>query len=170
MRPADSWPINKPKTIFTMKKPIFTLLLAGIAFFTQAQTDPAAAVKATIQQLFEGMSKSDSTLVRAVIAPGARLETILKSKDGIVSVKSDSYDGFMRSIAKSPAGSLDERLSSFDIKVDAELATAWTPYQFYYNGKLSHCGVNAFQLVKLNGTWKIWSIIDTRRREGCDTK
>jgi len=44
------------------------------------------------------------------------------------------------------------------------LATAFTPYQFYYNGKQNHCGANAFTLVRIDGAWKIQSIIDTRRK------
>jgi hypothetical protein len=47
------------------------------------------------------------------------------------------------------------------------MATAWTPYNFYFNGKFSHCGVNNFVLVKQDNGWKIQYIIDTRRRQGC---
>ena len=46
-----------------------------------------------------------------------------------------------------PAGTLDERILSRKITVDAPLATAWTPYTFYRAGQFSHCGTNAFQLV-----------------------
>jgi hypothetical protein len=44
----------------------------------------------------------------------------------------------------------------------------WTPYRFIFNGKFSHCGVNSFTLVKLNGEWKINYVIDTRRKEKCE--
>jgi hypothetical protein len=54
-----------------------------------------------------------------------------------------------------------------DTKIDGELATVWTPYVFYLRGQKDHCGVNAFTLVKLNGTWQIQGIIDTRRTENC---
>jgi hypothetical protein len=33
-------------------------------------------------------------------------------------------------------------------KVDGSMAHAWTPYEFYVNGKLSHKGVNAFTLLE----------------------
>jgi hypothetical protein len=61
----------------------------------------------------------------------------------------------------------DERITFETIKIDGPLAVAWTPYKFYYEGKFSHCGVNSFQLVRLNGAWKIQYLIDTRRRTGC---
>jgi hypothetical protein len=38
------------------------------------------------------------------------------------------------------------------------------PYQFYIGDKFSHCGVNSFQLVKLQGQWKIQYLIDTQEK------
>ena len=66
-----------------------------------------------------------------------------------------------------PANAADERIAFDGIKIDGPMATAWTPYNFYFNGKFSHCGVNNFVLVKQDNGWKIQYIIDTRRRQGC---
>ena len=38
---------------------------------------------------------------------------------------------------------------------------------FYYKGQFLHCGVDSWQLVRLNGVWKIQYLIDTRRKEPC---
>jgi hypothetical protein len=54
------------------------------------------------------------------------------------------------------------------VKIDSDLAMVWAPYKFYVGEKFSHCGVDCFQLVKLNGQWKIQYLIDTRRRQGCE--
>lgn len=139
-------------------------LIIGLLFTTPlvAQTPDETAVKATITRMFDGMSKADSALLKPLFAPGARLQTV-QNKQGTVSVKEDPIAGFISSIGKAKAGSLDERLSGMDIKIDGDLATAWTPYSFYFNGKQSHCGANAFTLVRLGGDWKIQTIIDTRR-------
>ena len=40
-------------------------------------------------------------------------------------------------------------------------------YAFQVEGVPSHCGVNAFQLVKGSEGWQIPQVTDTRRREGC---
>jgi hypothetical protein len=48
------------------------------------------------------------------------------------------------------------------------MAAVWTPYNFYYNGQFSHCGVNSFQVIRFKDGWKIQYIIDTRRRTGCN--
>ncbi|WP_420149850.1 nuclear transport factor 2 family protein [Spirosoma sp.] len=141
------------------------LLLATLPVFAQTNTDEAA-VSTTIKQLFDGMRKNDSTQVKNAFLPGATLQTIVKSKEGNVSVRNEDIGKFAASVAKAPPSSLDEQLTGMEIKIDAELATAWTPYTFYYQSKKSHCGVNAFTLVKVNGNWKIQNIIDTRRK--CD--
>ncbi|MFN8347207.1 MAG: hypothetical protein U0X91_19550 [Spirosomataceae bacterium] len=152
-----------------MKKQMYLLLVALLyCGKTTAQKTEEPLVRVPIQQLFEGMKKSDSTLVRQSLMAGARLETVTKNKSGEVTVRSDSFEGFIKSIGKSTAGDLDERLSAVEIRIDGDMATAWTPYQFYYKGNFSHCGVNAFQLIKTAAGWKIWSIIDTRRKEGCE--
>ncbi|GAA4407985.1 hypothetical protein GCM10023187_29250 [Nibrella viscosa] len=143
---------------------ISSLLVSSAAF---AQSAEEQAVRATITQMFDGMRKADTTLFKAVFAPNATLQSVIKNKEGIVSVQQSAIPGFITSVGKQPAGALDERLSGMDIKIDGELATAWTPYTFYYNKQKNHCGVNVFTLVKLNGQWKIQNIIDTRRRENC---
>lgn len=53
-------------------------------------------------------------------------------------------------------------------RTGSALATVWAPYAFYLDGRLSHCGVNAFQLIRRPQGWRIVSLIDTRRTEGCE--
>ena len=48
------------------------------------------------------------------------------------------------------------------------MANAWAPYEFYINSEFSHCGINSFQLIKIEGNWKIIYIIDTRRKDNCN--
>ncbi len=150
-----------------MKSLLLLCLLLLLSFVGLSQTEEAA-VKIPIQQLFEGMKKSDSAMVHQTLLVNARLESIVKAKSGDISVRSDSFDGFLKSIGKATPGDLDERLSGMQIRIDGDLATAWTPYKFYYKGNFSHCGVNAFQLIKTASGWKILSIIDTRRKETCE--
>lgn len=142
------------------------LLSLSITTSALAQSTDEAAVKTTINLLFDGMRKGDSTQVKNAFAPGATLQTIV-NKNGNVAVQNEDVRQFARSVVKYPPFTLDERLSGMDIKIDAELATAWTPYVFYLQQKKNHCGVNAFTLVKANGNWRIQNVIDTRRTTNC---
>lgn len=133
-----------------------------------AQSAQKTEVRAVIEQFFRGMHRSDSTMVRKTLHADARLHTSVITAKGELKVSSDPIGDFVGSLAKYPVGALDERLSSLVIEVDDPLATAWTEYTFYFQGKFSHCGVNAFQLVRTPEGWKILQITDTRRREHCD--
>lgn len=121
------------------------------------------SVRRTISTFFEGMHKSDTTLVKTTLMTGARLQTVI-NKDGVVSIQGGDFGKFMTSVGKAKPGSLDERLGQYVVHVDGDLATAFTPYEFWYNGQQSHCGANAFTLVRMDGTWKVQAVIDTRRK------
>lgn len=126
------------------------------------------SVKATVNALFEGMKNSDPNMIREAFADSAILQTIGRNKEGQTIIRTDAVSQFAEQISKIAKGAADERITFETIKVDGALAIAWTPYKFYYEGKLSHCGVNSFQLVRVNGKWKIQYLIDTRRRTGCE--
>jgi hypothetical protein len=53
------------------------------------------------------------------------------------------------------------------VMVHEGIAVVWTPYEFQVNGKFSHCGVDAFSLVRIDGRWKIAGIVYTVEQE-CD--
>jgi hypothetical protein len=126
------------------------------------------SIKATINQLFEGMKNVDPEMILNSFADSAVLQTISRSAEGKVNIRNESVPAFAQSIGKQTKGALDEQVSFESIKIDGDLASVWTPYKFYFSGKLSHCGANSFQLVRINGNWKIQYLIDTRRRTGCE--
>jgi hypothetical protein len=96
------------------------------------------------------------------------MQTVNKNKAAEVMVLSEVVDSFLYFVTKPHSEIYDERIRFDIVKVDADLAMAWTPYKFYIGEKFSHCGVNSFQLIRLNGAWKIQYIIDTRRRQPCE--
>ena len=126
------------------------------------------SVKSVITKMFDAMRQSDSAMLISCFHADAVLQAFGRSKDGKqTNISTESIPDFGSSISKAPKAALDERIKFESIKIDGPLAAVWTPYSFYYNGKLSHCGVNSFQLVRLQGEWKIQYILDTRRRTGC---
>ncbi|MBO3269825.1 nuclear transport factor 2 family protein [Hymenobacter defluvii] len=147
--------------------PAFALLCASApAVAQQSTTAETAAVKQTIQTFFEGMRKGDSTLVRSTIAPGAVFHTI-SSRNGATQVQPENPADFLKAVGTPHQQVWDERITFDKVLVDANLASVWTPYEFYLGSTFSHCGYNSFQLVKLAAGWKIAHIIDTRRKERC---
>ena len=142
-------------------------LLLSVSSYSKAQSTEDS-VKSTVNLLFEGMKNSDPSLLKKAFSDSAILQTIGRNKEGKTIIRNEKIEGFAESVAKAPKGALDERIQFETIKIDGPLAVVWTPYKFYYDGKFSHCGVNSFQLVRINGEWKIQYLIDTRRRKGCE--
>lgn len=134
------------------------LFLSALCFGQQNQE-----IEKPIRNLFLAMKNADSELMKTVFTDSAVLQTI--TKDG--TVKSDSVQDFIASVSKFPKGDLEERIVVEAIHADGNLASVFTPYSFYLKGKLLHCGVNSFQLVRQNNEWKIQYIIDTRRKDNC---
>lgn len=125
-------------------------------------------IRKCIQTMFEGMAKFDSAKVRSLFDKNFSLKTIVTTPDGKTSVREQSGQDFLNAIGnRKPDITLDERLTSIDIKTDGNLAMAWTPYRFYLNSAFSHCGVNVFIMAKIDNDWKITFITDTRRKSDC---
>ncbi|SOD20256.1 nuclear transport factor 2 family protein [Pedobacter xixiisoli] len=145
-----------------------TLLVCFSITILYAQNTEESSIKKTINQLFDGMRKSDSTLVRNAFNQGAILQTIANTKEGRTVVRSSDVNAFIASIAKPHPEIYDERITFTKILIDDNLASVWTDYKFYIGKRFSHCGVNSFQLVKTENGWKTVYLIDTRRKENCN--
>ena len=145
---------------------LFVLITVGMNNL-QAQS-AEDSVKATVNQLFEGMKTANATLVKGVFADSAVLQTITRNREGKTIIRNEEISTFADFVGKQKQGAADERIQFETIKIDGPLAIVWTPYKFYYNGQFSHCGVNSFQLVRFEGQWKIQYLIDTRRKEKCE--
>ncbi|MFV9550826.1 nuclear transport factor 2 family protein [Algibacter sp. PT7-4] len=142
------------------------LLISSVLF---GQTDENAHVKATVDTFFDGFHKGDTTIMKSVMADKVLMQTAYKNKEGKDVLVTDKPNKLLEAIANRPDDQKwDERLLDYNIQVDGNMANAWTPYEFWYNGKFSHCGVNSFQLFKDGSQWKIIYLIDTRRRSSCN--
>lgn len=137
----------------------FLIVLLFLSSFCFAQKTENDAIKESIENLFAGMKNADTVMIKSVFADNAILQTITKSD----AVKTEKLQDFLFSFSKLSKNDADEKIKFEAIHVDGNLASVFTPYEFYYKGKFSHCGANSFQLVKQNNVWKIQYLIDTRR-------
>ncbi len=136
---------------------IITCLLVFNAVFSQQ-----AEVRKSIETFFTGLNTKDTLTIKSVCHEDMILQSVSEAKTGNRLVKEEKAS-FLKAIGSIPPGmKIKERILSYDIKTDGDMATAWLPYEFYINGKLSHTGVNSVQLFKDKDTWKIVYIIDTR--------
>lgn len=143
---------------------LLMLLLSWLGFAQQETQE--AKVKQTIGTFFKGFHARDTVLIKQTTSTSPFMQTVGNDKQGNPQLKTESFSAFLKQIASIPADKkIEERLLSFNIQVDGNMAHAWTPYEFYVDGNFSHCGVNSFQLFNEAGAWKIIYIIDTRRKD-----
>lgn len=120
-----------------------------------------------VKKTFDAMRTRDTATIRSLFDTAARLVTTA-SRDGQPVVRSTKMSDFIKRVASAPpTDTLIETIYDTEVRVDGNLATVWTGYDFHVNSRFSHCGVDAFQLVRTNEGWKIVAIADTQRREGC---
>lgn len=152
-----------------MKLYITIVLIFVFGFnIAQNQTKAEREVKLTIDTFFDGFHKQDSIIINTVVHKSIILQSIGNNAEGDVVLSNSKFYDFIKSIVSIPKDqSFEEKLLSYTIKMDGNMANVWTEYEFWFNQKFSHCGVNSFQLIKENGKWKIFFLADTRRKDGC---
>ncbi|MBK8504490.1 MAG: nuclear transport factor 2 family protein [Saprospiraceae bacterium] len=88
--------------------------------------DDIAMVKAMVSDLFLAMNQSDANKIKSLFAPEGRL----MSTDATGKINILSVDQFAQMIGQAVKGSLEERVTEMEVKIDANLATVWAEYDF----------------------------------------
>ncbi|CAD7798750.1 hypothetical protein CHRY9390_00381 [Chryseobacterium aquaeductus] len=135
------------------------IFLVFFSTFCFGQKNDQHLATETVEKLFLAMKNADSVMMKSLFTHDAILQSV--TKDG--KIKTENIENFISSISKLSKNDADEKIKVEAVHIDGNLASIFTPYEFYYKGKFSHCGANSFQLIKQNEAWKIQYLIDTRR-------
>lgn len=137
---------------------LLILLISQLSFAQEKD------IQQTIETFFEAFHQRDSIKLQSVCSDNLVLHSISESGNG-TKFSVEKASNFYKSIASIPLTmKFEERILNYNIQIDGAMAHVWTPYEFYVNDKLSHSGVNSFQLFNENGDWKVVYILDTRRK------
>ena len=135
-----------------------------VLFFSANSQAQNQEIQKVVDTFFEAFHAKDTLKLQALCEDTMILQSISENAKG-TKLSNEKPQVFFKSIASIPAElKFQEKILSYSIQVDGSMAHAWTPYEFYMNGKLSHKGVNAFTLFKKDNSWKIVHLIDTRRK------
>ena len=152
-----------------MKYLFFAIVLLIYAMPLQAQEDKE--IITVVDAFFVAMEAKDTVALDSLMHPLSMIFSTL-TKDGkprVEPLRKASFLGFMRR-AIDKKYIYDERLWTYEISKEDNLATVWTEYTMFTGKemKLTHCGVNIFTLVRMpEGNWVISNISDTRRKDNC---
>lgn len=140
------------------------LLLIAASFRGYGQD---AEIRGVIDLFFRNFRMADTAALRKQFIPSAQFMTYQYDSKGHSRAKGETLEDFIRGIGLVIEDDFDERITGFVCHADDGIASVWTPYEFYFEGEFSHCGANSFQLIKVQNTWKITQITDSRRKKDC---
>lgn len=130
---------------------------AGVVSSEQtAALDPAArdSIVTAARDVLDAINESDPELLREVMTPNALIVSVAPDRD-----PARSTVDAMAAMLADPPQDLVERMWDPRVESDGTVASVWAPYDFYRDGELSHCGVDAFQLVRTDDEWKVQSVV-----------
>ena len=74
---------------------------------------------------------------------------------------------FWHDPARADGHAYRERYWSSTVMIRGGIAVVWAPYEFWINGKTSHCGVDVVDFVKIDGEWIVSNTMWTVVPEAC---
>jgi hypothetical protein len=142
------------------------LLLSALAVAPSIAQTPAAperdAVLAIVQAFFDTLAAKDVAAARQILMPTGRFYAV-GQQDGKPRIRAFTSDDYLKDLAAMKQN-MRERMWNPEVRVRGSIASVWTPYDFWIDGKFSHCGVDAFDLVKTDEGWKIAGLSYTVER------
>ena len=137
-----------------MRRVLIVLLFAIVPATSSAQdkTDRDAVLK-VVQMFFDTMTARDVDSARKIMIPEGRFFAMEMRKPSATPQSFTNEEYFTR-LQKGKASNR-ERMWNPEVRVHGLIATVWTPYDFWTDGKFSHCGIDAFDLIKTDEGWKI---------------
>jgi hypothetical protein len=140
--------------------------LAAPTVSPPARAQAEREVLAAIDTFLIGLRTKDTALMARQVDSLARF-TLLRPGQAGTRVMLLTPAQFMAAVTRPDQPGLDEPIRNPVVQVDADLASVWAEYQVRIDGRVSHCGFDAFHLARLGGRWKILNVSDTFRRTGC---
>lgn len=151
----------------TTGRMVLALLALATAMPVAGQASDEEAVLQVVQDLFDGMREKDEAKLRSVFHPEARLHSAGADAQGNPTTLGTAIERFITNVLGAPVH-IDEVTFDEEVRVDGNLAMAWTPYNVFVDGAFQHCGVDVFVMTRSPEGWKILQLADTRRQQGCD--
>jgi len=112
-----------------------------------------------VEKLFQAIADHDSAQAASVLLPGAAIYSVRKDSSS-TEWNSTASEDFIRGLASSEEQWL-ERMWDPKVLIHKQIAVVWAPYDFHRNQQFSHGGIDAFNLIKTEGGWKIASAMYT---------
>lgn len=137
--------------------------LAGPALAGEAED--RAAVLSVVDRFFVAMSAHDAKTWAEVLLPDAITRTQAYQPDGSIKLRRGEVKDMIANLPTGPA--MAERIWKPKVMIRGPMAVVWAPYEFKLDGKQHHCGIDVFDLMQVDGAWKISGVMWTAEPKAC---
>lgn len=144
---------------------ISIMTISAGAAFAQKADDSKDAI-AVVNKMFDMMAAHKPSEIVALHTAEAQLVALNKNKEGKSVIRTFKAEEFSKFFAEKKA-EIFEDMYAPKAEITGDFAQVWGRYVFYVNGKISHCGVNAFHLVRTDAGWRIAGAASTMEPQGC---
>lgn len=151
-----------------------SLLLGSLlsATLLQAQSpeerakDSVAVVKVAYD-IIQAINTRDPVLGRAAMLPGSRFARVLDPEEPSSPPRYQSDSAFVAFLGTTTGPRNLERIWDPKVFIQGTVALVHAPYDFYRDGVFSHCGVDTYTMLKVEGIWRLSHSAYTVQTRNC---
>jgi hypothetical protein len=149
------------------KTALISTIIALFAVCAAAQkADDSKDALAVVNKMFDMMAAHKPAEIVALHTPEAQLVAVMKNREGKTAIRTFKAEDFSKNFAEKKAEILEDMYAP-KVELYGDLALISGRYVFFVNGKISHCGVNAFHLVRTDAGWRIAGASSSMEPAGC---
>jgi hypothetical protein len=152
-----------------MKKLLVALIFTlSITLSALAQKpDDAKDALAVVNKMFTEMANHNPAEIAALYTTNSNLTAVIRKKDGTNAIVAFTGEAFSKNFSEKK-NEIKEDMYAPEVKIFGDLALVFGRYVFFVDGKISHCGVNAFHLVRtIDKGWLIANASSTIDATSC---
>lgn len=148
---------------------LFVLIMFVVPVLSQKADDKTAAM-AVVKKLFDEMAAANPQgIIDLHTGADSQLAAVRKMKEGKSRLDMIGRDTFSKFFTDKTAV-IKETMYAPKVEIDGDWAMVWGRYVFWVGGKVSHCGIDQFNLVRTETGWKIANGASTIDPGGCTEK
>lgn len=146
---------------------VVALLFCMDALSDETHLQENSLVLKSVNTFLQSINTNDLALMGEVTRHDSMTYTRIEGSDGTWSTRARPQSYFLAPARKNDP-QVHERIWDPKVLATDQIAMVWAPYDFYVEGKFSHCGIDLFSLIMENGDWKIANSSWTVQRTGCE--
>jgi hypothetical protein len=153
--------------------PIVTLLFANVSAAPPAppasEAKPSseeASVLATMDRYMLAISAKDLQAMAAMQTPEGMTYRARVTEGGATDIVARP-NAYWVDPSRGDARTHRERYWSPTVLIRGDIAVVWAPYEYWIDGKTSHCGIDVFNFVKIGGAWRVANSMWTVEPNAC---